>query len=85
MSVDEKALQTARELTESKPELTPLPETSARLPPFLQEQVRHREAYLTLLKDLNVVLGQDWNENLSDTEIKRKINAAIADSLRIWI
>ena len=61
-----------------------VPET--RLPPFLREQVRQREAYLTLIKDISEVLSQDWNDpHVPITMRKPKINAAIANSLRIWI
>ena len=54
------------------------------LPPFLSEQVRHREAYLQLIKDLNVTLAQEWSSQ-PEVKIREKISAAIADSLRIWI
>lgn len=54
------------------------------LPPFLRESIRHREAYLTLHKDLSRILGNDWHDIPSD-EIKRRINVAMADSLEVWI
>ncbi len=45
---------------------------------------RETEAYLQLLKDLNLILSNKWDDTPSD-EIKRRLNAAMADSLRIYI
>ena len=42
------------------------------------------EAYLTLIKDLNTILGNNWADTPSE-EIKRRINTAIAFSLNIGI
>lgn len=54
------------------------------LPPFLTEQVRHREAYLTLIKDLTEHLGEDWSSK-PEADAKKRINSAIARSLEMWI
>jgi hypothetical protein len=45
---------------------------------------RESEAYLQLIKDLNVVLAQEW-QTQPETKIRRGISEAIADSLRIYI
>ena len=45
---------------------------------------REREAYLTLLKDINTCLGRTWN-NMSQVEIKEMLNAALGRSLEMWI
>jgi len=59
--------------------------SSAPLPPFLMEQVRHREAYLTLVKDLSAHLGDgDW-QGTPMVEVKEKFNRIIARSLEMWI
>ena len=52
--------------------------------PLLPEHSNYVEAYLILIKDLNIVLGEDW-ANRALPEIKSKISSAIANSLRIWI
>ena len=47
-------------------------------------QTREAEAYLQLIKDLNLVLAQEW-QTQPEVAIRRGISAAIADSLRIYI
>jgi hypothetical protein len=47
-------------------------------------QTRESEAYLQLIKDLNVVLAQEW-QTQPEVKIRRGISEAIADSLRIYI
>ncbi len=47
-------------------------------------QTRESEAYLQLIKDLNVVLAQEW-QTQPETKISRGSSEAIADSLRIYI
>lgn len=47
-------------------------------------QTRESEAYLQLIKDLNVVLAQEW-QTQPEVKIRRAISEAIADSLRIYI
>jgi len=47
-------------------------------------QTREAEAYLQLIKDLNVVLAQEW-QTQPETQIRRAISNAMADSLRIYI
>ncbi len=59
-------------------------EESSSLPPFLQQQVRQREAYLTLLQDLTDHLAQDWSVN-PEALAKARVNEAIARSLKMWI
>jgi len=54
------------------------------LPPFLNEQVRHREAYLTLIKDLTGHLAEDWSSK-PEALAKARVNEAIARSLEMWI
>jgi hypothetical protein len=58
--------------------------SSAPLPPFIADQVRQREAYHMLLRDLNMLLGDDWSTQPSEIT-KGRINKAIGDSLSIWI
>ena len=60
-------------------------EDAKKLPPFLHEQIRHREAYLTLIKDLTEHLGdKDW-QGTAMVEVKEKFNRIIARSLEMWI
>ncbi len=47
-------------------------------------QTRESEAYLQLIKDLNIVLAQEW-QTQPEVAIRRGISEAIADSLRIYI
>ncbi len=47
-------------------------------------QTRESEAYLQLIKDLNVVLAQEW-QTQPEVKIRRGISEAIADSLRVYI
>lgn len=54
------------------------------LPPFLNEQIRHREAYLTLMKDLTYHLSEDWSSK-PEADAKKRINLAMARSLEMWI
>jgi hypothetical protein len=60
------------------------PEAGGALPPFLNAQVRQREAYLTLIKDLTEHLGEDWSSK-PEADAKKRINSAIARSLEMWI
>jgi hypothetical protein len=60
-----------------------LPE-SPKLPPFLDAQIRQREAYLTLIKDLTKHLGEDWSSK-PEADAKKAVNSAIARSLEMWI
>lgn len=48
------------------------------------EQARETEAYLQLIKDLNLVLSEEW-QSQPEVKIREKISKAIADSLRIYI
>ena len=57
---------------------------SEKLPPFLQEGVRHREAYLQLIMGLNVILSQEW-QSQPEVKVREKISGVIADSMKIWI
>jgi hypothetical protein len=54
------------------------------LPPFLNEQIRHREAYLTLIRDLTEHLAQDWSSK-PEAYAKGRIAGAISESLSMWI
>lgn len=60
-----------------------LPE-SPKLPPFLDAQIRQREAYLTLIKDLTEHLAEDWSSK-PEALAKARVNEAIARSLKMWI
>ncbi len=66
--------------TEQEVAFAPLPPQRLPSPP----PHHHLEAYLQLLKDRNKVLGEDWDHR-TQIETKEKFNAAMADSLRIWI
>ncbi|MEK0324815.1 MAG: hypothetical protein QQN63_03845 [Nitrosopumilus sp.] len=59
-------------------------ETAEKLPPFLNAQIRQREAYLTLIKDLTEHLGEEWSSR-PEADCKARINSAIARSLEMWI
>lgn len=60
-------------------------EAAKKLPPFLHEQIRHREAYLTLIKELNEFLGDEHWQETPMVEVKQKFNRIIARSLEMWI
>jgi hypothetical protein len=45
---------------------------------------RESEAYLQLLKDLNKILAEDWDEQ-PQIEVKEKFNRAMHDSLNVYI
>ena len=55
------------------------------LPPFLSGQIRQREAYLTLVKELNEFLGDEGWQQTPMVEVKQKFNRIIARSLEMWI
>ena len=42
------------------------------------------EAYLTLIADVNAILGNDWNDTPME-EVKRRFNYAVQRSLNIAI
>lgn len=60
-------------------------EAAKKLPPFLHEQVRHREAYLTLIKELNEFLGDEHWQETPMVEVKQTFNRIIARSMEMWI
>ncbi len=57
---------------------------STKLPPFLHDEIRRREAYLILIKDLTEHLGEDWSSK-PEADAKKRISSAIARSLGMWI
>ena len=90
MSIDKKAVEELREETEKpmplerKPPSIQVERREEALPPFLSAQVRQREAYLTLIKDLTEHLGEEWSSK-PEADAKGRINSAIARSLEMWI
>jgi len=69
-------------VTDTKPDLPKMKIADPPRPPHLQ--TRESEAYLQLIKDLNLVLAQEW-QTQPEVAIRRAISEAIADSLRIYI
>ena len=88
MSIDKKAVEELREETEKPMPLERKPPSiqtgEDSLPPFLSAQVRQREAYLTLIKDLTEHLGEEWSSK-PEADAKGRINSAIARSLEMRI